>query len=137
MRTKEAGENLLPGDDAQAHERAMSAPIEDVVRLLTDILGAPAVADIGGVQETRAVAQWMHGRGPQRPHVLRFALQLALTLVHPSDVETARAWFHGSNPYLADHVPIVMLRTKPLHEIQHAMLIAARSFAARRREAEA
>lgn len=114
----------------------MSAPIEDVVHQLTDILGAPAVAIIGGVGETRAVAQWMNGRIPQRPHVLRFALQLTLMLIHPDDGQMARAWFHGSNPHLDDQIPLTLLQARPLHEIQPALLAAARSFASRDRQSQ-
>ena len=64
-----------------AHNEAMSLRLEEVVQRLTDLLGATAVAEIGGVKETRAVQQWLAGaREPQRPHVLRFALQLALMI---------------------------------------------------------
>jgi hypothetical protein len=45
----------------------------------------------------------------------------------------ARAWFNGSNPHLNDQVPITLLRTRPLNEVQDALLAAARSFSARRR----
>ena len=111
----------------------MSASIQEVVSQLCAMLGAPAVAAVGGVGETRAVAQWMSGRAPQRPHVLRFALQIALMISHPDDGEVARAWFNGSNPHLNDEVPITLLRTRPLHEVQAALLAAARSFSTRRR----
>jgi hypothetical protein len=84
--------------DLESHEHAMAASIGEVVRELSDLLGATIVAAIGGVQETRAVAQWMNGREPQRPHVLRFALQIANMITTPNDGEVARAWFHGSNP---------------------------------------
>lgn len=118
--------------DMAAHEHAMSLPIEDVVKELSDLLGATNVAVIGGVTETRAVQQWMEGREPQRAHVLRFALQVATMIAADTDQELARAWFHGSNPHLEDAVPIMMLRNLPLSEIQGALMAAARSFAARR-----
>jgi len=59
-----------------AHEHAMSLPIQEVVRELVDLLGATTVAVIGGVNETRAVQEWLTSRAPQRPNVLRCALQL-------------------------------------------------------------
>lgn len=115
----------------EAHERAMSAPIEEIVRELAELLGAKTVAMIGGVAETRAVAQWTEGRAPQRPNVLRFTLQLASMILSTRDPDIVRAWFHGSNPHLGDRVPAVLLRDEPLVEVQGDLMAAARIFAAR------
>ncbi|HEY8322369.1 MAG TPA: hypothetical protein VIG46_11335 [Candidatus Baltobacteraceae bacterium] len=109
----------------------MSQPIGEVVRSLVDMLGLSLVAVIGGVSETRAVQQWMSEREPQRPHVLRFALQLALMITEAGDGSVARAWFQGSNPRLDDRSPGVMLHTLPLEQIQAPLMAAARAFAAR------
>jgi hypothetical protein len=116
---------------ADAHNNAMALNIGEVVRGLVDLLGATAVAAIGGVGETRAVTQWGNGRMPQRPNVLRFALQVGTMILSTKDPDIVRAWFHGSNPYLADRVPLVMLRDEPLAEIQVEMMAAARAFASR------
>jgi hypothetical protein len=107
----------------------MSGPIAEVVKELVGILGATTVAVIGDVKETRAVQQWCEGRAPQREHVLRFALQLALMLTSQADREFAGAWFHGSNPHIGDGVPMLLLRSAPLSEIQGPLLRAARAFA--------
>lgn len=121
-----------PLTDLEAHEHAMSLPISEVVADLVEMLGATSVALIGGVLETRAVQQWMSGREPQRPHVLRFALQIACMIAsRHGDHEVVRAWFQGSNPHLDDRIPSLMLRSEPLNEIQSALMKAARSFAAR------
>jgi hypothetical protein len=117
--------------DEEAHAQAMSQPIGEVVRSLVDMLGLSLVAVIGGVSETRAVQQWMSEREPQRPHVLRFALQLALMITEAGDGSVARAWFQGSNPRLDDRSPGVMLHTLPLEQIQAPLMAAARAFAAR------
>jgi hypothetical protein len=117
----------------EAHNEAMSLSMESVVASLTEILDASTVAALSGVQETRAVQQWIAGtRQPQRPHVLRFALQMALMISTVSSRELARAWFHGSNPQLSDLTPVAMLRDQPLETVQVPLMIAARSFAARR-----
>jgi len=117
--------------DRDSHEMAMSLPIGDVVQRLIDMLGLSLVAVIGGVSETRAVQQWTNGRDPQRPQVLRFALQLALMITEAGDGAVARAWFQGSNPRLDDRSPAVMLHTLPLDLIQAPLMAAARAFAAR------
>jgi len=123
-------EDIVRGD-VSAHEHAMEIPIEEVVRELVALLGATTVAVIGGVKETRAVSQWISGRAPQRPHVLRFALQLGSMIASQATNEIARAWFHGSNPQLGDAIPMMVLRDGQLNDIQGPLLAAARSFAAR------
>jgi len=116
----------------EAHNEAMSLPIQEVVQQLVDLLGATATANAGAVKETRAVQQWLTGeREPQRPHVLRFALQLALMISSLGTRELARAWFHGANPALGDRVPLTLLRDESLESIQLPLMTAARAFAAR------
>lgn len=115
----------------EAHERAMSLPIEEVVKELIALLGLTTVAMIGGVHETRAVTQWTNGRSPQRPNVLRFTLQIASMILNEKDQDIARAWFHGSNPRLGDRAPAAALRDEPLAEIQGEIMGAARAFAGR------
>jgi hypothetical protein len=116
-----------------AHDDAMGLPMNEVVRRLVAYLGATTVAAIGGVNETRAVQQWMNagGREPQRPHVLRFALQIASMIASKTDGDVVQAWFQGSNPHLADEVPATMLRSRSLSDIQGPIMAAARSFAER------
>ena len=116
---------------ADAHTQAMSLPISDIVRLLLEYLDATTVAVIAGVQETRAVNSWLTGREPQRPQTLRFALQLAAMIANADDREFCKAWFHGSNPHLDDQVPMILLRDRPLAEVQRSLLAAARIFASR------
>lgn len=129
MRDKTGDFEVL--SDRDSHELAMSLPIGEVVQRLIDLLGLSLVAVIGGVSETRAVQQWTNGREPQRPQVLRFALQLALMIADAGDGAVARAWFQGSNPRLDDRSPAVMLHTLPLDLIQAPLMAAARAFAAR------
>jgi len=127
----ERNNNGTTKNDREAHADAMSLPINAVVSRLITLLGATTVAVIGGVTETRAVAQWTDGRVPQRPNVLRFALQIAMMIGSEEDVDVIRAWFAGSNPYLDDQVPMLMLRDKPLNDISGPIMAAARAFASR------
>ncbi len=117
--------------DVDAHDYVVGLPIREVVVELTTLLGATTVAVIGGVKETRAVQQWMVDREPQRPHVLRFALQIAVMLANRANSEMARAWFHAANPRLDDRIPMILLRDLPLDEVQRPLLTAARAFAMR------
>ncbi len=106
----------------------MTLPIREVVRELVDVLGLTLVATIGGVSETRAVTQWLTDRVPQRPHVLRFALQLAAMVAEAKGSEAAKAWFMGSNPHLDDRSPVMVLRTASLEEAQRQLMEAVRIF---------
>ena len=107
----------------------MRLPIDRVVHELVVLLGATTVAVIGRVSEARAVQQWTEGREPQRPHVLRFALQLATMIAASNDRQLANAWFHGSNPHLGDKTPMMLLHDRPLSEVQGSLVAAARAFA--------
>lgn len=127
----EQNTNGTSKSDLQAHADAMSLPIGDVVTRLVALLGATTVAVIGGVTETRAVTQWTEGRAPQRPNVLRFALQIATMIGGIGDTEVIRAWFAGSNPHLDDQVPMLMLRERPINDVSSSMMAAARAFAGR------
>ena len=109
----------------------MAMPIEQVVQELVDILGLTTVAAIGGVKETRAVNQWMQGREPQRPHALRFALQVALMLSSLKNKSVAQAWFQGSNPHLEGRAPAVLLHNRPTDDVKQQILSAAENFAGR------
>lgn len=110
----------------------MASPMKEVIRQLADLLGATTVAAIGDVKETRAVTQWLSGeREPQRPHALRFALQLALMISTRPTRDVARAWFYGSNPQLEDRSPLAVLRDDPLEEAQGPLIRALRTFSAR------
>ena len=129
--SEQAEENTLYLSAGDAHLQAMSLPIGQIVAHLLELLDATTVAVIAGVHETRAVHSWLGDREPQRPQVLRFALQLAAMIATAADAEICKAWFHGSNPHLDDQVPMIILRDRPLPEIQRELLAAARVFAAR------
>jgi hypothetical protein len=123
--------------DFDAHDYVVRLPIREVVRELVQLLGSTTVAAVGGVKETRAVQQWTIDREPQRPHVLRFALQLALMLTSRADREFTQAWFHAANPRVDDRIPMLLLRDLPLAQIQRPLLNAARAFVARNDEVSA
>ena len=117
--------------DVEAHNHAMAIPIRDVVRELVDLIGATDVAALVGVKETRAVQKWMQDREPQRPHLLRFALQLLSMIAATGQRSTAQAWLHGANPGLGGQSPMALFRNRPLDDIQRPLLACARVFASR------
>ncbi len=110
-------------------------PLEVVVKELREEIGAPLVAFIAGVKETRAVHEWAEGtrevRGHDREQKLRIALRVAVTLRAKDSPAVVQAWFQGLNPKLADHSPARLLReADDVDEVGRQVLNAAQAFSA-------
>ena len=110
-------------------------PLEVVVKELREEIGAPLVAYLAGVKETRAVHEWADGtrevRGQDRQQRLRIALRVALVLRAKDSPAVVQAWFQGLNPKLADHSPARLLReAEDVEEVGRQVLAAAQAFSA-------
>ncbi len=108
-------------------------PLDVVVKELRDELGAPLVAYIAGVKETRAVHEWAEGvreiRNSSREQRLRIALRVAALIAERDRPATVQAWFQGLNPKLSDRSPARLLReAADVEEAGRAILDAARAF---------
>jgi hypothetical protein len=117
-----------------AYEEVMRAPMDAVVKELTELLGTKLVAYLGGVKETRAVRQWAQGErsvgNPDDELRLRTALQVAKVISSRDTAAVAQAWFQGLNPQLDDRSPARLLREGDVENAGRSVLVAARSFAA-------
>jgi hypothetical protein len=117
--------------DLAAHQQVVRMDTGAVVRQLVELLGARLVAYLGGVTETRAVRQWLHGEREMRTEAearLREALTVALTIASRDEARTVQAWFQGLNPQLADRSPARLLRDGDLAEVGPEVRQAARAF---------
>jgi hypothetical protein len=118
----------------RAHRDATKA-FREVVESLVGHVGAPLVAYIGGVGETRAVRQWITGeRQPasETKSKLQIALLLAELLNQAGQRDAIEPWFLGMNPSLDDHAPAELLRDAQGVKITSTgrrVLAAAREFA--------
>jgi hypothetical protein len=125
-------DTTLSRPELKAHEHAMRAPLDAMVKELAELLTPRLVAYLGGVRETRAVHQWAEGtrdiKSPDVEDRLRFALQVAVLLAEHDTRRVVQAWFQGLNPHLEDRSPIRMLREGDLVEVGPAVLSAARAF---------
>ena len=111
-----------------ADDRASVAEFRDVARQLTDVLGGPNVAFIGGVRRTATVSEWIAGADPkndEREQRLRLALRLVLILEAGFAPKTIRAWFLGANRGLELEAPIAVLATRPPAGAAKALIAAA------------
>ena len=119
--------------DRHVHANEVLLPTSEVVSGLRDMLGATLVAYLGGVTETRAVAQWAaRDRTPSNATEtrLRAAYQAAALLRESDSPGVVQAWFRGMNPQLGDVAPARVLREQSLDEAGPAVIAAARAFVA-------
>lgn len=114
----------------QAYRAAMTTPLNDVARLLQELLSRRLTAVIAGVKDGKTVARWAAGevadiRGDDKELRLRTAYQIAFMLLQTSDSpQLVKAWFIGLNPQLGDVAPAEAIREGRLQEA----LAAARAF---------
>ena len=112
----------------------MRLGVPELVAELRDELGATLVAQLAGVQESRAVRQWADGerriQNPAQERRLRLAHQVAAIVRSDHSPGVAAAWFRGLNPDLEDRSPAKVLREGALDDVGPLVLQAARSFAA-------
>lgn len=116
-----------------AYEKAVRSEFPRVVQMLRDLLGAPLVAYVGGVKETRAVHQWADPHDERTPSAatqrrLRSALQVTLMISDADGPEIAASWLQGLNPQLDDRSPARLLREDDLDEVGPELVGAARAF---------
>lgn len=123
-----------PRPELACHDEAMRKPFPTIVGELREILGAPLVAYIGRVRETRAVRLWAEGRrGPGSAATerrLRLAYGVARCICDADGKETTQAWFQGLNPLLDDVSPARLLREDDLDDVGPRIMGAERRFLA-------
>jgi hypothetical protein len=95
----------------------------DTVARLVDILGAPLVAVIANVKQTRTVREWIEGREPlgNRTQILQCALEVANAIKSEYDESVAQSWFQGLNHRLLDEAPALVLNSAVDAEPQAAL----------------
>lgn len=120
---------------AERAHRAALQRFPKVVEDLVNLLGAPLVAYLTNVTETRAVRQWIAGERVPHPSTqtkLQLALQVAKYLEDEGEDGAIEAWFQGLNPSLSDHAPAELIRATErmeLPSIGRQILAAAKEFA--------
>lgn len=103
-------------------------PLPELTQALQAILGSQLVALVAGVRDPRAVRAWEHGsRQPsaQSGARLRSAWAATQVLLEREAPDTIQAWFIGTDSFLDDEAPVLVLRRDPERVVR-----AARSFLA-------
>jgi hypothetical protein len=113
---------------AVARSRSQKA----VVKYLQAQLGSGMTAYLSGLDDAQIVDRWVQGEArPDKLHWrrLRSAYDATRVLVEAYDDQTARSWFVGMNPTLADESPARVLRNSKTPRILGDVVLAAREFA--------
>lgn len=109
------------------HRDAIAAPLDQVARLLQDVLSRRLTAYIAGVADGKTVSRWANSEVSEiRDHAteqrLRVAYEIAQLLTDAAP--TVKGWFIGLSPELDDIAPAEAIRNGDLRQA----LAAARAF---------
>jgi hypothetical protein len=112
-----------------AHRQATTASIQELSRLLQEVLSRRLTAYIAGVRDAKTVSRWANGevtdiRDFTAEQRLRTAYEIVQLLLVDESPQTVRAWFIGLNPEIGDTPPAEAISEGRLKEA----LAAARAF---------
>lgn len=110
------------------HSEVAQVALPDLVRQLTDVVGAALVAVMARAPSAQDGEQW--ARGVQTPDAaverrLRDAQRVVQALAQVEAPDVIRGWLIGMNPVLEDQAPALFLADDPAE-----VLLAARIFVA-------
>jgi hypothetical protein len=113
----------------KAHRDAIEAPIDQIARVLQEVLSRRLTAYIAGVGDGKTVSRWANKevteiRDHETEQRLRVAYEIAQLLLMGDAAHTVKGWFIGLNPELDDVAPAEAIHSGQLREA----LAAARAF---------
>lgn len=115
----------------KAHQSAVTIPLADVAKELSDLLTRDLTAYLTKVSDAGTVSRWATGKvtnvRPAHEQRLRLTYEIVQVLrAYGNSDQTIRAWFLGLNPHLDDDPPVEAIREGQLKEA----FAAARAFVA-------
>src|SRR3954464_12609407 len=119
-------------DPARVSEEATRLPIDAVAAYLQEQLGQKLTAYLAGVTDPKMVGRWAAGKAQprdEREMRLRDAFKATRMLVAAFGVQTAKAWWVGSNTRLDDRAPAAIMRGATDPDMMRFVVPAARAFA--------
>lgn len=115
----------------QTAERAEQPPVAAIVVHLRDVLGERLTAVIAGIDDAELLRQWSRGEGypaAEAERSLRDTYEIVQMLQEHEAPSTVRAWFRGTNPFLDDDAPALMIAQDPRRVMGAANAFLAGSF---------
>ena len=113
---------------ATPHDEVTQIALPELVRHLTEVVGAPLVAVMAQALSVRDVEHWVHGDttpDAAAERRLRDAYHVVQALAEVEAPDVIRGWLIGMNPVLEDQAPALVLADNPTE-----VLLAARIYVA-------
>lgn len=109
-----------------AHRAAVTASVQELARVLENVLSRRLTAYLVNVQEGRTIARWANGeitsiRDEETERRLRVAYEIVSLLgAELAAPQTIRAWFISLNPRLNNQPPLEVIRNGQLEDAIYA-----------------
>lgn len=113
----------------RACKRAVVTSSQEHARFVIDTVGARLATAAVGLRDARAVRGWARGQGIKQAHAqqrLQELYQIVWAVAEVYSPAVAAAFLRGTNPYLGDRAPLVVLAEEPPDKAGPALLAAAR-----------
>lgn len=111
----------------QAHKLSVRTPADEQAQTIQELLGSRLAAASLGLKDTRTLVSWGRG-GPIRSAEAEHRLQVLFRVVMAVNIAyggaAAVAFLRGSNPYLDDQAPLLVLADEPPAAAEPRLLAA-------------
>lgn len=129
--TSDVDTSALAAEDLieRACKLAVTTPPREQADFLVDAIGARMVTAAVGLRDARAVRAWARGgdiKEAAAEQRLQELFQVVWAISERYSPAVAAAFVRGSNPYLGDRAPLVVLADEPPEKAGPAILAAAR-----------
>lgn len=113
----------------RACKLAVTTPSQEQAQFVVDAIGARMVTAAVGLRDARAVRAWARGgeiKEAAAERRLQELFQVVWAISKAYSPTVAAAFMRGTNPYLGDRAPLVVLADEPPDQAGPALLAAAR-----------
>jgi dihydrodipicolinate synthase/N-acetylneuraminate lyase len=113
----------------RACKRAVVTSTEEQARFVIETVGVRAATAAVGLRDARAIRGWARGQRIKQAdaqHRLQELYEVLWALSEAYSPAVAGAFLRGTNPYLGDRAPLVVLADEPPDKSGPALLAAAR-----------
>lgn len=118
--------------EERAYKAALTTSIPELVRYVTDQVGARIAAAALGLADARPLRGWANGQTQPKEQAvedrLRTLYRVVRAITETYGGAAAAAFLRGSNPQLNDEAPLVLLAERPPAEGTRLVAGALRAF---------
>jgi len=114
-----------------AYKQSLHTSITDQTRFLLETIGPRVTAASLGLADARPLKLWLTGDvGPKSAVVgerLRVVFRVVYSIAGMYSGATAATFLRSANPQLDDQSPLMLLREKPIEEVEAQIISATRA----------